>query len=144
MLELRKDRSFTSKDINSLYMSKGYSSYENRLDALYEAAVTSDYIVTAWDGAQMAGIIRSSGDLNFTQYISDLIVHPEYKSMGLASKLMDAYINEVSGVEEIYLMMDTAPKNSFTKNWLAYKGFEVLAETDKQTIYMMGKDGSKK
>ena len=142
MLELRKDRSFTSKDINSLYMSKGYSSYEGRLDALYDAAVTSDYIVTAWDEAQMVGIIRSSGDMEFTQYIADLIVHPEYKSMGLASKLMDAYINEASGVEEIYLMMDTVPKNSFTKNWLAYKGFEILAETDKQIIYVMRRDGS--
>ncbi|HIW12741.1 MAG TPA: GNAT family N-acetyltransferase [Candidatus Salinicoccus stercoripullorum] len=140
MLELRIDRSFTSEDINSLYMSKGYSSYEGRLDALYDAAVSSDHIVTAWDGAKMVGVIRSSGDMEFTQYIADLIVHPEYKSMGLASNLMSAYIDEVSAVEEIYLMIDSTSKNSFTKNWLVYKGFESLAETDKKIIYIMRKD----
>src|SRR5699024_4069388 len=140
MLELRIDRSFTSEDINSLYMSKGYSSYQGRLDPLYDAAVSSDHIVTAWDDAKMVGIIRSYGDMEFTQYIADLIVHPEYKSMGLASNLMSAYIDEVSAVEEIYLMIASTSKNSFTKNWLFYKGFESLAETDKKIIYIMRKD----
>ena len=78
--------------------------------------------------------------MEFTQYIADLIVHPEYKSMGLASNLMSAYIDEVSAVEEIYLMIDSTSKNSFTKNWLVYKGFESLAETDKKIIYIMRKD----
>lgn len=140
MLKLRKDRSFNSNDINGLYLSKGYSSYENRLDALFDAVLSSDHVITAWDEARMVGIIRSSGDQNFTQYISDLIVHPEYKTRGLASKLMNTYINEVSEVDEIFLMMDAAPGNSFTRNWLIYKGFEIIAETGKQTIYLMKKD----
>lgn len=144
MLKLRKDRSFNSSDINSLYLSKGYSSYENKLDALYDAVVSSDYLITAWDDAHMVGIIRSSGDQKFTQHISDLLVHPEYKTKGLGSKLMNAYISEVSGVEEIFLMMDATPKNSFTKNWLIYKGFEIIAETDKQTVYMMKQSESEK
>src|SRR5699024_9259305 len=140
MLELRIDRSFTSEDINSLYMSKGYSSYEGRLDALYDAAVSSDHIVTAWDDAKMVGVIRSSGDMELTQYIADLIVHAEYKSMGLASNLMSAYIDEVYAVEEIYLMIDSTAKNSFNENWLVYKGIESIAETDKKIIYIMRKD----
>ncbi len=144
MLKLRKDRSFNSSDINSLYLSKGYSSYENRLDALYDAVIASDHVITAWEETQLVGIIRSSGDMQFTQHISDLIVHPDYKTMGLASKLMNAYIKEVSDVDEIFLMMDAAPKNSFTKNWLLYKGFEIIAETDKQTIYMMKRDEREK
>lgn len=139
MLRLRKDRSFNSGDIHSLYLSKGYSSYEDRLDTLYDAVIASDHVITAWDGNRMVGIIRSSGDQIFTQHIADLIVHPEYKTMGLASRLMDAYIDEVSEVDEVYLMVDAAPKNSFTRNWLIYKGFEILAETDNQTIYLMKK-----
>ncbi|WP_411842524.1 GNAT family N-acetyltransferase [Salinicoccus sp. HZC-1] len=136
MLKLRKDRSFNPGDISTLYLSKGYSTYENRLDELYEAVISSDYVITAWDDSALVGIIRSSGDMKFTQFISDLIVHPEYKTKGLASKLMNTYMTETSDVDEIFLMMDPTPKNSFTKNWLIYNGFDVISETDKQMIYL--------
>src|SRR5699024_8637538 len=136
MLELRIDRSFTSEDINSLYMSKGYSSYEGRLDPLYDPAVSSDHIVTAWDGAKMVGVIRCSGAREFEQYTADLLAHPEYTKMGLASHLMSAYIDDVCAVEEIYLMIDSTSKNSFAKSWLVYEGFESLAAPDKKIIFI--------
>ena len=126
----------TPDDINALYLSKGYSSYEDRLNQLYDAILASDYVITAWDDEKLTGIIRSSGDMKFSQYISDLLVHPEYKSKGLASKLMNEFIHTVTDVEEIYLMMASNTENKFTKNWLVYNGFEIIADTDQQTIYL--------
>lgn len=136
MLKLKHDKEMTPENINDLYLSKGYSSYEGKLDKLHEAVFASDYVITAWDDDTLVGIIRSSGDMKFSQYISDLIVHPDYKSKGLASKLMNEYIHRATDVEEVYLMMESNPKNKFTKNWLIYNGFEIIADTDRQTIYL--------
>ncbi|WP_020006820.1 GNAT family N-acetyltransferase [Salinicoccus albus] len=135
-MKIRHDKEMTPDDINALYLSKGYSSYEGKLDQLYDAILASDYVITAWDDERLTGIIRSSGDMKFSQHISDLLVHPEYKSKGLASKLMNEFIHTVTDVEEIYLMMASNTKNKFTKNWLVYNGFEIIADTDQQTIYL--------
>lgn len=134
MIELSTRRDIGYDDIEQLYMSKGHTSYDKRMGVLYEAVMASDYLVTAWDSGQLIGLIRSSGDMMFAQYVADFVIHPDHQSKGVASKLMDAYIEAAEDVEKIYLMMQ-GPTSAFTRNWLIHKGFETRSG-DPSAIYL--------
>lgn len=135
MLNMSRDKSIAYSDIEYLYMSSGDTQYENKLDALYEAVVHSDHLVTAWDDTVLVGLIRSSGDMQFTQTISDFLVHPEHRTKGIASKLMNAYIEDTAQVEKIYLFMDDI-SSAFTRNWLLHKGFKLIKDDAELCIYL--------
>lgn len=137
MIELSTGRDIGYDDIEQLYRSKGHTSYDKRMDALFEAVMACDYIVTAWDSGQLIGLIRSSGDLMFTQYVADFVIHPDHQSKGVASKLMDAYLEAADDVEKVYLMMQ-GPTSAFTRNWLIHKGFETRGG-DPSAIYLKTK-----
>ncbi|MCC4723245.1 GNAT family N-acetyltransferase [Salinicoccus sp. RF5] len=137
MIELSTGRDIGYDDIEQLYRSKGHTSYDKRMDALFEAVMASDYLVTAWDSGQLIGLIRSSGDLMFTQYVADFVIHPDHQSKGVASKLMDAYLEAADDVEKVYLMMQ-GPTSAFTRNWLIHKGFETRG-SDPSSIYLKTK-----
>ncbi|MFC3418746.1 GNAT family N-acetyltransferase [Salinicoccus hispanicus] len=136
MLNMSRDRNIAYSDIEQLYMSSGDTPYENRLDALYEAVISSDHLVTAWDGTLLVGLLRSSGDMQFTQLISDFLVHPEHHTKGIASKLMNAYIEDTSHIEKIYLFMDDGLASAFTRNWLVHKGFGIIKDGEDLCIYL--------
>lgn len=137
MIELSTGRDIGYDDIEQLYRSKGHTAYDKRMGALFEAVMASDYLVTAWDSGQLIGLIRSSGDLMFTQYVADFVIHPDHQSKGVASKLMDAYLEAADDVEKVYLMMQ-GPISAFTRNWLIHKGFETRG-SDPSSIYLKTK-----
>ncbi|GAB3058716.1 GNAT family N-acetyltransferase [Salinicoccus sesuvii] len=134
-MNISREKNIAYSDIEHLYMSSGDTPYENKLGALYEAVVHSDHLVTAWDGPLLVGLIRSSGDMQFTQVISDFLVHPEHRTKGIASKLMNAYIEDTSQVEKIYLFMDDL-SSAFTRNWLLHKGFDLIKDSENLCIYL--------
>ncbi|MCG1010698.1 GNAT family N-acetyltransferase [Salinicoccus sp. ID82-1] len=136
MLNMSRDRDIAYSDIKQLYMGSGDTPYENRLDALHEAIIRSDYLVTAWDGEMLVGLLRSSGDMQFTQVIADFLVHPEHHTKGIASKLMNAYIKDTADVEKIYLFMDDGLASAFTRNWLVHKGFRIIKDGEDLCIYL--------
>lgn len=139
MVEIRQDKDFWQHDLEQLYMAKGHSKYETRFDELHKAVIASDYLVTAWEEGQLAGLLRSTGDGLFVQYISDFIVHPDFHSQGIASSLMDAYLEAVEQVDEIYLFFQNSGPNTFTGTWLDYRGFVEIKGESVPFIYLRKK-----
>ncbi|MFB9860118.1 GNAT family N-acetyltransferase [Salinicoccus siamensis] len=139
MIEVRQDKNLRQHDLEQLYMAKGQSRYESRFGELHKAVTASDYLITAWADEQLVGILRSSGDGAFTQYISDFIVHPDFRSQGIASSLMDTYLEAVAHVDEIYLFFQNSGPKTFTGTWLAYRGFSEIKGGSVPFIYLRKK-----
>ncbi|MCD2137442.1 GNAT family N-acetyltransferase [Salinicoccus halitifaciens] len=130
MIHLSTERGISKEALLEFYSAKQIKKYENRDDALYEAVVNSDYIVTAWDGHRLVGIIRSSGDHIFTQYINNILIHDDYLTKGIGSKMMDMYLEETREVMDLYMMSGRKVAKAFTINWFEYRGFKRVAEVE--------------
>lgn len=130
MIHLSTEKGISKEALKAFYATKQIRKYEGMDDELYQAVVNSDYIVTAWDGHRLIGIIRSSGDHIFTQYINNFLIHDDYLTKGIGSKMMDMYLEETRDVMDLYMMSGRKVAKAFTINWFEYRGFKRVAEME--------------
>ena len=104
----------------------------NRLKALFElsafwardrqpeewaiAIANSDPVVTVQDGERLIGFARATSDGIYRGTIWDVVVHPEYRGVGLGSKLVETVLShpKMNRVERVYLM--TTHQQTFYKH----------------------------
>lgn len=139
MIQLSTDKSISKESLIEFFEPKRIKKYENRYDDLHHAIKNSDYVVTAWDDGRLIGILRSSGDHTFTQYVNNFLIHDDYVSRGIASKLLDLYIQEAEDVEDIYVISGKKVTKSFTINWFYHKGFEQIISLDDFHVFRRSK-----
>lgn len=96
--------------------------------ALHQAVQTSDYCLTAWDKDKLIGMIRSSGDSDYIQLISDFIVHEDYQSRGVSSELINTYLTLTKEVREFLLVSKYRFQSTYMITWLEHKGFHLKTE----------------
>lgn len=130
MIQLSTDKYISKGSLKEFFEPKKIKKYENRYDDLHHAIKNSDYVVTAWDEGRLIGIIRSSGDHIFTQYVNNFLIHDEYTSRGIASKVLDLYLEETRDVDDIYIISGRKVTKSFTIDWFHHKGFEQITSMD--------------
>lgn len=135
MIHLSREKGISKEALKEFYSTKKIKKYENRDDDLYDAVVNSDYIVTAWDGHKLIGIIRSSGDHIFSQYITNFLIHDDYSTRGIGSKMIDAYLEAVEDVMDVYIIWGQKITKSFTINWFEYKGFVQVGMKDELQVF---------
>ncbi len=89
------------------------------------AIANSDPVVTIQDGERLIGFARATSDGIYRGTIWDVVVHPEYRGVGLGTKLVETVLShpKMNRVERVYLM--TTHKQSFYK----HIGFEENAST---------------
>lgn len=109
-------------DLKYLYTPESVSFYDN-VESLYSAIAQSDYCITAWDEDLLIGIIRSSGDANYVQLITDFFIHKEYVSQGISSQLINLYLNAAETVKEYILIPKIEITSPYMITWLQHKGF---------------------
>lgn len=84
----------------------------------------SQLLVTCWEGRQLLGCARVLSDYVFRAVVFDVIVLPDFQSVGIAKGLLDHVISHPSlqGVE--YFFLYTASKENFYHQirWNEYPG----------------------
>ena len=80
----------------------------------------SNLIVTAWDGDNLVGVCRCITDWAWACYLSDLAVHPDYKTSGIGKQLVNLTKEKVGEQSMILLLsvptaMTYYPKIGFSK-----------------------------
>ncbi|WP_017319279.1 GNAT family N-acetyltransferase [Mastigocladopsis repens] len=85
----------------SAFWAKGRS-----IEDLGIAIANSDPVITVWDGEQLVGFARATSDGIYRATIWDVAIHPEYRGVGLGSKLVETVLSHkrMNRVERIYLM----------------------------------------
>jgi predicted N-acetyltransferase YhbS len=67
----------------------------------------ANLVITAWDGARLAGIARSFTDFAYATYVSDLAVRLDYQKKGIGKELLR---RTQAAAPEAYLVLLAAPK----------------------------------
>ena len=85
----------------SAFWAKGRS-----IEDLGIAIANSEPVIYVWDSDRLIGFARATSDGIYRATIWDVVIHPEYQSSGLGSKLVETVLchPRMRWVERVYLM----------------------------------------
>ena len=98
---------YKQEEIIKLYLSVGWINYTERPEMLKQAYSNSLYMIGAYDGDDLIGIIRVVGDGHSIIYIQDIIVLPDYQRRGIGKDLLERVLEKYAHVyQKILLTMN--------------------------------------
>ena len=98
---------YKQEEIIKLYLSVGWINYTERPEMLKQAYSNSLYMIGAYDGDDLIGIIRVVGDGHSIIYIQDIIVLPDYQRRGIGKDLLERVLEKYVHVyQKILLTMN--------------------------------------
>lgn len=106
-------RELTTFDLGvllDLYNSVGWTNYTRAPEMLRKAYENSLLTLGAYDGDQLAGIIRTVGDGYSVVFIQDILVFPEYQRKGIGTQLLREIMGRFPDVYQMELMTDNTAK----------------------------------
>ncbi len=123
MIEYTTERKFTQEQVEDLFLSIGWVSGKYPTQ-LYQALLNSSYVLSAWDGERLVGLIRGIDDGGMTAFIHYLLVSPDYWRQGVASRLVETAKEHYTDFFYINIM----PEESKNATFYERHGFEVMAD----------------
>jgi ribosomal protein S18 acetylase RimI-like enzyme len=85
----------------SAFWAKGRS-----IEDLGIAIANSEPVISVWDGERLIGFARATSDGIYRATIWDVAIDPEFRGVGLGSKLVETVLSHprMNRVERVYLM----------------------------------------
>lgn len=105
----RTNKAIETEKIIKLYNDAEWSAYTNDPSLLQQALLQSLMVISAWDEAELVGLIRVVGDGLTIIYIQDILVLKAYRNRGIATQLMQRILEEYAAVRQKVLLTDDAP-----------------------------------
>jgi len=93
MMRYSDDKSFTSADLQQLFVAVGWSSGQYP-DKLVTAMANSHTVLSAWDGDTLVGLVNVLSDGVMTAYIHYLLVLPQYQGRGIGKTLISRVLEQ--------------------------------------------------
>lgn len=89
MMEIvyKNTKVFTEKQLQGLFLSVKWES-GNYPDKLVRAMQNPDYVISAWDGNKLIGLIRALGDRETVAFLHYFLVDPAYQGHHIGDELM--------------------------------------------------------
>ena len=122
-IEYKETKNFTEKEIEELFLSVKWLSgkYPSRL---IKSLKSSSFVVTAWDGNKLVGLIRALDDGEMVVFLHYLLVHPDYQGNGIAAHLLDTIKEKYKDYLYINIMPDERQNITFYQK----HGFTLLED----------------
>ncbi len=98
-----------SEAVRAVYKSVGWTIYASDPEKLCRAFENSLYVLGAYDGDTLVGILRAVGDGETVVFLQDILARPEYQGQGIGRKLMAEFFRKFSHVRQIQLLTDDIP-----------------------------------
>lgn len=114
-----------STPIVSLYKNVGWSNYLKNKETLLKGIEASLFVVGAFDGDELIGLIRVVGDGFTIIYIQDILIKTDYQQQGIGNQLISLVIKKYQSVRQKILLTDNQAhlKDFYNKN-----GFKTTEE----------------
>lgn len=92
--------------LQSLFELSAFWAADRSLEDWAVAIENSNPTISVWDGDRLIGFARATSDGIFRATIWDVVVHPEYRGIGLGSKMVETLLSHplINRVERVYLM----------------------------------------
>ena len=89
-------------------------------EGLEIAIANSNPVITVWEGERLIGFSRATTDCVYRATIWDVVIHPEYRGIGLGSTLVETMLAHprLCNVERVYLM------TTYQQNFYRQIGFQ--------------------
>lgn len=118
-----EERKFTQRQVEELFLSVGWVSgkYPERL---YRALQQSPYVLTAWDGSRLVGLLRGIDDGCMTAFLHYVLVSPQYHHHGIASQLVERAKEHYRD----YFYINLMPEESSNARFYERHGFKVMPD----------------
>lgn len=105
-------------ELKALYEDAEWFAYTQDLVLLEAALAHSLYVLSAWDGSKLAGLVRVVGDGLTIIYIQDILILKSHQNRGIATHLMTRVLDKFKAVRQKVLLTDEAPdvRHFYEKN----------------------------
>lgn len=122
-IEYMTEKKFSKEQIQELFLSVNWVSgqYPERL---YKALMHSQTVLTAWDGEQLAGLVRVLDDSEMIAYMHYVLVHPKYRGLGIAKNM----IEQIKEMYKNYLYLEIMPEDSNNIEFYEKLGFSKMPD----------------
>lgn len=107
-----------SNDLWALHQTCGELPAESE-EALYRSVSQATWIVTAWDGNRLVGLLHVLTDHVWIAYVQELLVHPEFHHQGVGKELFDRYDAEFGQFRHQLIVTETG----WVRDKFAKRGF---------------------
>ncbi|MBF2066268.1 MAG: GNAT family N-acetyltransferase [Calothrix sp. C42_A2020_038] len=90
----------------NLFDIAAFWAQKRNIEDLSIAVANSEPVITVRDCEKLVGFARATSDCVYRATIWDVVIHPDYRSQGLGSKLVETVLSHprVNRVERVYLM----------------------------------------
>lgn len=94
------------KQLQELFKLTAFWAQNRTQEDLEIAIANSDPTISVWDGDRLIGFSRATSDCVYRATIWDVVIHPDYRGLGLGRKMIETLLNHprVCRVERVYLM----------------------------------------
>lgn len=94
------------KQLLELFKLAAFWAQNRTLEDLAIAVANSDPVISVWDNDRLIGFSRATSDCVYRATIWDVVIHPEYRGLGLGRKMIETLVAHprVNRVERVYLL----------------------------------------
>ncbi len=137
-IQFRTGTAFPFHQVVSLYNDAGWTIYTSDPATLEIALNSSLFVLTAWSGDQLVGLVRAIGDGVTIIYVQDILVLKAFRRQHIGRQLLTQLLEKYSHVRQIVLMTDSTDQTiSFYENC----GFTKTEQLQLQTFVRIKSDG---
>lgn len=108
-IQVKEYVNYNEGEILSLYRSVGWVNYYKNPAMLEKSYQHSLYVLGAYSGGDLVGIIRVVGDGYSIIYIQDIIVLPAYQRKGIGRTLINTVLDRYKDVYQTVLLTEDQP-----------------------------------
>lgn len=91
--------------LQELFRQGAFWAQERKIEDLEVAVTNSEPVISVWETNQLIGFARATSDGIYRATIWDVVVHPDYRGVGLGRKLVETVLSHprMNRVERVYL-----------------------------------------
>lgn len=130
LIGIKRERELPLGQLVALYESVGWLAYtaEGRREHLATAVGNSTYVVSAWEGDTLVGLVRGLSDDVSIFYLQDILVRPDFQGRGIGKQLLGDCLQRFEHVRMKVLLTDDEEGQRRFYEELGYRNITELTE----------------